>query len=63
MKKIKLTEEEFVLLTANTMSLRNNFIYEMNKADHQEVKEFYQREIDRINSLFDSINSRLKTNF
>lgn len=63
MKKIKLTEEEFILLTANSNILRNNCIAEMNKATHQEVKDFYQREIDRINALFDSLNLNLKTNF
>lgn len=63
MKNFKLTEEQLVLLTANTNSLRNHFISEMNKADHQEVKDFYQKEIDRINELFDSLNSNLKTNF
>jgi hypothetical protein len=63
MENYKLTEEQFILLTANTNTLRNNFIREMNSTEFQEVKDFYQKEIDRINSLFDDLNSTLKTNF
>jgi hypothetical protein len=63
MAKFKLTEEQFILLTANSLTLRNNYIREMDKAEHQEVKDFYQKEIDRINELFDSLNFKLKTNF
>jgi hypothetical protein len=63
MKNFKLTEEQFILLTANSLTLRNNYIREMDKAEHQEVKDFYQKEIDRINELFDSLNFKLKTNF
>ena len=63
MKTFKLTEEQFVLLTANTNILRNEFIRQMNLTKFQEVKEYYQKEIDKINSLFDDLNSTLKTNF
>jgi hypothetical protein len=63
MKNFKLNEEQFILLTANTNCLRNHFISEMNRAEHQEVKDFYQREIDRINDLFDSLNSSLNCKF
>ena len=63
MENYKLTEEQFILLTANTNTLRNNFIREMNSTEFQEVKDFYQKEIDKINSLFDDLNSTLKTNF
>ena len=63
MKTFKLTEEQFVLLTANTNVLRNEFIRQMNLTKFQEVKEYYQKEIDKINSLFDDLNSTLKTNF
>ena len=63
MKNFKLTEEQFVLLTANTLTLRNNYVKEMDKTEYTEVKEFYQKEIDKINSLFDELNLRFKTNF
>jgi DNA-directed RNA polymerase specialized sigma54-like protein len=63
MKNFKLTEEQFVLLTANSLTLKNNYIREMNKAEHQELKDFYQKEIDRINELFDSLNFKFKTDF
>ena len=62
MKNFKLTEEQFVLLNANSLTLRNNYIREMDKAE-QEVKDFYQKEIDKINELFDLLNSKFKTNF
>ena len=63
MKNFKLTEEQFILQTANSLTLQNNYIREMDKAEHQELKDFYQKEIDRINELFDSLNFKLKTNF
>jgi len=63
MKTFNLTEEQFVLLTANTNFLRNNFIREMNNTEFAEVKEYYQKEIDRINELFDELNLKFKTNF
>jgi hypothetical protein len=63
MKKFELTEEQFVLLTAHTNYLRNNFIREMDKTEFTEVKEYYQKEIDRINALFDELNLQFKTNF
>jgi len=63
MKNYKLTMEQFVLLTTNTLTLRNYYIAEMNKTEYTEVKEFYQKEIDKINSLFDELNLNFKTNF
>jgi hypothetical protein len=63
MKNFKLTEEQFILLTTNSLTLKNNYICEIVKAEHQELKDFYQKEIDRINELFDSLNFKLKTNF
>lgn len=63
MKNYKLTEEQFVLLTANTNSLRNYFIKEMENDEFTEVVEYYQKEIDKINSLFDELNLKFKTNF
>jgi hypothetical protein len=63
MKNFKLTGEQLVLLTANSLTLRNNYIREMDKAEHQELKDFYQKEIDRINELFDSLNFKFKTDF
>lgn len=63
MKNFKLTGEQFVLLTAHTLTLRNHFVREMDKTEYTEVKEFYQKEIDKINSLFDELNLRFKTNF
>lgn len=63
MKNYKLTGEQFVLLTANTLTLRNHFIREMDKTEYTEVKEFYQKEIDKINSLFDEMNLKFKTSF
>ena len=63
MKTFKLTEEQLVLLTSNSNYLRNYFIREMNETDYVELKDFYQKEIDKINSLFDDLNSTLKTNF
>ena len=63
MRNFELTEEQFVLLTSNTNFLRNNFIREMNETDYVELKDFYQKEIDKINSLFDELNLQFKTNF
>ena len=63
MKKFELTEEQFVLLTANTNSLRNYCIAEMNKTEFALVKAYYQNEIDKINSLFDELNLKFKTSF
>lgn len=63
MRNFKLTEEQFVLLTANTLSLRSHFIKEMENDEFTEVVEYYQKEIDKINALFDDLNSTLKTNF
>lgn len=63
MRNFELTEEQFVLLTSNTNFLRNYFIREMNETDYTELKNFYQKEIDKINALFDDLNSTLKTNF
>ena len=59
----KITEEQFVLLTAYSLTLRNNYIHEMDKAEYKTVKDYYQKEIDKINELFDSLNSKFKTNF
>jgi hypothetical protein len=63
MENYKLSKEQFVLLTAKTLTLRNYYIAEMNNTTQPELKWFYQKEIDRINSLFDDLNSTLKTNF
>ena len=63
MKNYKLTEEQFVLLTANTNSLRNYFIKEMENDEFTEVVEYYQKEIDKINTLFDELNLKFKTCF
>ena len=63
MKTFKLTEEQFILLTANTNILRNEFIRQMKITAFQEVREYYQKEIDKINFLFDDLNSTFKTNF
>ena len=63
MAKFKLTEEQFVLLTVNTLTLRNTYVYEMDKAEHQELKDYYQKEVDKINDLFDQLNDKFKTNF
>ena len=62
MKNLKLNQDEFVLLTSHSMMLRNHFIDEMNKSQHEEVKNFYQTEIDNINKLFDILNEKFKTN-
>ena len=48
MKNLKLNQDEFVLLTSHSMMLRNHFIDEMNKSQHEEVKNFYQKEIESI---------------
>ena len=63
MKNYKLTEEQFILLNANTLALRNYYIAEMDKTEYTEVKVFYQKEIDKINSLFDEMNLKFKTSF
>lgn len=63
MKKFKISQEQLVMLTANTNVLRNHFIYEMNIAQTEELRQFYQKEIDKINSLFDELNLELKTSF
>jgi hypothetical protein len=63
MKKFKLTEEQFVLLTANTLTLRNNFIKEMEQTESLILKDYYQERIDEINTLFDELNLQFKTNF
>lgn len=43
MKNFKLSEEQFVLLTANTISLRNHLIKEMEDTEYTVVKEYYQK--------------------
>lgn len=63
MKNFKLSEEQFVLLTANTISLRNHLIKKMEDTEYTVVKEYYQKEIDKINTLFDELNFQFKTNF
>jgi DNA-directed RNA polymerase specialized sigma54-like protein len=63
MKNFKLTEEQFVLLTANTLTLRNNYVKEMEQTESIILKDYYQERIDEINSLFDELNLRFKTNF
>ena len=62
-KNFKLTEEQFVLLMSNSNVLRNRLINEMESSTVDILKDYYQKEIDLINELFDSINSTLKTNF
>jgi DNA-directed RNA polymerase specialized sigma54-like protein len=63
MKNFKLTEEQFVLLTANTLTLRNNYVKEVYQTESLILKDYYQERIDEINSLFDELNLRFKTNF
>ena len=63
MKNFKLSEEQFVLLTANTLTLRNNYVKEMEQTESLILKDYYQERIDEINSLFDELNLRFKTNF
>ena len=63
MKNYKLTEEQFVLLTAHTLTLRNHFVKEMEQAEGLIMKDYYQERIDEINVLFDELNLRFKTNF
>lgn len=63
MKNYKLTEEQFVLLAANTLALRNYYITEMEQTESIILKDYYQERIDEINSLFDELNLRFKTNF
>jgi hypothetical protein len=63
MKSYKLTEEQFVLLTAHTLSLRNHFVKEMEQTEDLILKDYYQERIDEINSLFDKLNLQFKTNF
>lgn len=63
MKNYKLNQDELVLLVSNSMTLRNYFINEMNNTEYEEVKNFYQKEIDKINNLFDILNVKFKTNF
>jgi hypothetical protein len=62
-KNFKLTEEQFVLLMSNSNVLRNRLINEMESSTVDILKDYYQKQIDLINELFDSINSTLKTNF
>ena len=63
MKNYKLTEEQFVLLTAHTLILRNYFVKEMEQVEGLIMKDYYQERIDEINVLFDELNLRFKTNF
>ena len=63
MKNFKLTGEQFVLLTANTLTLRNNYVKEVYQTESLILKDYYQERIDEINSLFDELNLRFKTNF
>jgi len=63
MKNFKLTEEQFVLLTANTLTLRNNYVKEMEQTESLILKDYYQERIDEINTLFDELNLQFKTNF
>lgn len=62
-KNFKLTEDQFILLIANSNVLRNELIRQKQLATFTETREYYQKEIDKINSLFDDLNSTLKTNF
>lgn len=62
-KNFKLTEEQFILLMSNSNRLRNILINEMKSSKNDFVIDYYQKEIDSINELFDSINGTLKTNF
>jgi|688.fasta_scaffold364932_3 hypothetical protein len=63
MKKLKLNNEMIINLISTANILRNHYIYEMNKTDSEILKEFYQKEIDRINDNLDQINLKNKTNF
>lgn len=63
MKKLKLNNEEIIILISSVNVLRNHYCYEMNKTDSEILKEFYQKEIDRINDNLDQINLKNKTNF
>jgi hypothetical protein len=63
MKNFKLNQDELISLTSNSLMLRNHFTFEMNKSQNEEVKNFYQKEIDNINKLFDILNVKFKTNF
>lgn len=62
MKNFKLSEDEFILLTVHSNMLKNHFIDEMNKSQHEEVKNFYQKEVDNINRLFNTLNQKFKIN-
>lgn len=64
LKKYSLSETEFIDVTIFMACLRNVYVVrllEENKPN--EYKEYYQKEIDEINKLFDKFNSKFKTNF
>jgi hypothetical protein len=72
-KKFTLTEEQFVMLTSYTNQLRNILLSEMRKAERdanefpnpfaEMLANYKQKEIDKINETFDSLNAKFKTNF
>jgi hypothetical protein len=63
MKNYKVTEETFIKLTSYANLLRNHYAYEMKKEISKELYDYYQKEIDEINSTFDEINIQHKTRF
>lgn len=60
-KNFNLTEEQFILSTAYLNTLRNIYINEMENTKSKEIKYYYQKEIDKINYLFDDFNTKFKT--
>ena len=68
MKNFKLNEEQFVFLMSNTFAEKDRYIKELNECikkgeNFEDLVNFYQRQIDKINSFCDEINKKFKTNF
>ena len=68
MKTYKLTENQFCFLMAKCLTERNENIKEIAKLvetgqNHEELVNYYQKQTDKINSFFDEINIKYKTNY
>jgi hypothetical protein len=64
LKKYSLSETEFIEVTVFMACLRNHYLIEtMDESKPEFYKDFFQKNIDEINNLFDKFNSKFKTNF
>lgn len=62
-KKFNLSEDQFVFLIDNTIIWRNELSRFKEETKFESQKNYYQKEIDKINFLFDDLNQKFKTNY